>query len=254
MTSTGTGFDVSRVRRDFPILAQQVHGKPLVYLDNAATSQKPQSVLDTLARYYTTENSNVHRGIHYLSEQATADYEDARSKVRGLLNASDDREIIFVRGTTEGINLVAGSYGRANVGQGDEVIISAMEHHSNIVPWQILCQEKGANLRVIPMNRAGELLMTGEFIDAAAAHRIGLYNSVVPDGEALAAATEFAEKLARGPSLALQVTKDALNREALMELEDALEAEARAQAMCMLNPNFREAYEAFVEKRRPRFV
>ncbi len=159
MTSTGTGFDVSRVRRDFPILAQQVHGKPLVYLDNAATSQKPQSVLDTLARYYTTENSNVHRGIHYLSEQATADYEDARSKVRGLLNASDDREIIFVRGTTEGINLVAGSYGRANVGQGDEVIISAMEHHSNIVPWQILCQERGAHLRVVPMNDDGDLLV-----------------------------------------------------------------------------------------------
>ncbi len=159
MTSTGPGFDVSRVRRDFPILAQQVHGKPLVYLDNAATSQKPQSVLDTLSRYYTTENSNVHRGIHYLSEQATADYEDARSKVRGLLNASDDREIIFVRGTTEGINLVAGSYGRANVGQGDEVIISAMEHHSNIVPWQILCQERGAQLRVVPMNDDGDLLV-----------------------------------------------------------------------------------------------
>ena len=159
MTSTGPAFDVSRVRRDFPILAQQVHGKPLVYLDNAATSQKPQSVLDTLSRYYTTENSNVHRGIHYLSEQATADYEDARSKVRGLLNASDDREIIFVRGTTEGINLVAGSYGRANVGQGDEVIISAMEHHSNIVPWQILCQERGAHLRVVPMNDDGDLLV-----------------------------------------------------------------------------------------------
>ena len=159
MTSTGPAFDVSRVRRDFPILAQQVHGKPLVYLDNAATSQKPQSVLDTLSRYYTTENSNVHRGIHYLSEQATADYEDARSKVRGLLNASDDREIIFVRGTTEGINLVAGSYGRANVGQGDEVVISAMEHHSNIVPWQILCQERGAHLRVVPMNDDGDLLV-----------------------------------------------------------------------------------------------
>ena len=138
MTATGSAFDVSRIRRDFPILAQEVHGKPLVYLDNAATSQKPQSVLDTLNRYYTTENSNIHRGIHYLSEQATADYEESRSKIRRLLNASDDREIIFVRGTTEGINLVAGSYGRANVGEGDEVIISAMEHHSNIVPWQIL--------------------------------------------------------------------------------------------------------------------
>jgi cysteine desulfurase/selenocysteine lyase len=159
MTTTGPALDVSRIRRDFPILAQRVHGKPLVYLDNAATSQKPQSVLDALTRYYTTENSNVHRGIHYLSEQATADYEDARSKVKGLLNASDDREIVFVRGATEGINLVAGSYGRSNVGQGDEVIISAMEHHSNIVPWQILCQERGAYLRVVPMNDDGDLLV-----------------------------------------------------------------------------------------------
>ena len=159
MTSNGSGFDVSRIRNDFPILAQQVHGKPLVYLDNAATSQKPQSVLDALNRYYTTENSNIHRGIHYLSEQATADYEESRSKIRRLVNASDDREIIFVRGTTEGINLVAGSYGRANVGEGDEVIISAMEHHSNIVPWQILCQERGAHLRVVPMNDDGELLV-----------------------------------------------------------------------------------------------
>jgi len=159
MTSNGSGFDVSRIRKDFPILAQQVHGKPLVYLDNAATSQKPQSVLDALNRYYTTENSNIHRGIHYLSEQATADYEESRSKIRRLVNASDDREIIFVRGTTEGINLVAGSYGRANVGEGDEVIISAMEHHSNIVPWQILCQERSAHLRVVPMNDDGELLV-----------------------------------------------------------------------------------------------
>jgi cysteine desulfurase/selenocysteine lyase len=159
MTTTGPALDVSRIRRDFPILAQRVHGKPLVYLDNAATSQKPQSVLDALNRYYTTENSNVHRGIHYLSEQATADYEESRSKVRGLLNASDDREIVFVRGATEGINLVAGSYGRSNVGQGDEVIISAMEHHSNIVPWQILCQERGAYLRVVPMNDDGDLLV-----------------------------------------------------------------------------------------------
>ena len=116
-------------------------------------------MLDALNRYYTTENSNVHRGIHYLSEQATAEYEESRAKVRRLLNASDDREIVFVRGTTEGINLVAGSYGRANVGQGDEVIISAMEHHSNIVPWQILCQERGARLRVVPMSDDGDLLV-----------------------------------------------------------------------------------------------
>ena len=155
----GNALDVARIRENFPILNHQVHGKPLIYLDNAATSQKPQIVIDTLNRYYNTENANVHRGIHSLSQQATQEFEDARSKVRQLLNASDDREIIFVRGTTEAINLVAQSYGRQNVGDGDEIIVSAMEHHSNIVPWQILCEERGARLRVIPMNDAGELLM-----------------------------------------------------------------------------------------------
>ena len=152
-------FDVDRIREDFPILKQTVHGKPLVYLDNAATSQKPQVVIDTISDYYTTENSNVHRGVHYLSECATQDYEGARTKIRRFINASDDREIVFVRGTTEGINLVAQSYGRQHVGEGDEIIVSAMEHHSNIVPWQFLCQERGATLRVIPMNDDGELLM-----------------------------------------------------------------------------------------------
>ncbi|MCE2463717.1 MAG: cysteine desulfurase [Dehalococcoidia bacterium] len=152
-------FDVARIREDFPILKEKVHGKPLVYLDNAATSQKPRVVLDALEHYYTTENANVHRGVHYLSQQATQDYEAARGKIRQLLNASDDREIILVRGTTEGINLVAQSYGRQNIGEGDEIIISAMEHHSYIVHWQILCQERGAHLRVIPMNDDGELLM-----------------------------------------------------------------------------------------------
>ena len=159
LDKAGNALDVARIRQDFPILKHQVHGKPLVYLDNAATSQKPQVVIDTLNRYYHTENANVHRGIHSLSQQATQEFEDARSKVRRLLNASDDREIIFVRGTTEGINLVAQSYGRQNVGEGDEIIVSAMEHHSNIVPWQILCQEQGARLLVIPMNDDGELLM-----------------------------------------------------------------------------------------------
>ena len=152
-------FEVERLREEFPILKQKVHGKPLVYLDNASTSQKPQAVIDTLNRYYTTENSNIHRGVHYLSEQATHHYECARGKVRSLLNAAADREIIFVRGTTEAINLVAQSYGRDNVAEGDEIIISAMEHHSNIVPWQILCQERGARLKVIPINDDGELLV-----------------------------------------------------------------------------------------------
>ena len=152
-------LDVARIREDFPILKQQVHGKPLVYLDNAATSQKPRAVIDAINRYYTTENSNIHRGIHFLSELATADYEGSRAKAQRFLNASDIREIIFVRGTTEGINLVAQSYGRRFAKAGDEILISAMEHHSNIVPWQILCEQVGARLRVVPMNHDGELLL-----------------------------------------------------------------------------------------------
>jgi cysteine desulfurase / selenocysteine lyase len=152
-------WDVERVRRDFPALHQQVHGKPLIYLDNAATSQKPQVVIDALTAYYSRENSNVHRGVHLLSEKATQAYETGRACVQRFLNVPDTREIVFVRGATEGINLVAASYGRTWVGAGDEIIISAIEHHSNIVPWQILCEEKGAVLRVIPVNDDGELLL-----------------------------------------------------------------------------------------------
>jgi cysteine desulfurase/selenocysteine lyase len=151
-------FDVEALRADFPILRRQVHGKPLVYLDNAATAQKPQAVIDSLSRYYEQDNANIHRGVHYLSERATEEYEGARKTIQYFLNAADAGEIIFVRGATEGINLVAQTYGRANVGQGDEVLISAMEHHSNIVPWQMLCEEKGAKLRVIPINDSGELI------------------------------------------------------------------------------------------------
>src|SRR5262244_2004025 len=139
-------FDVYRIREDFPILKQQVHGKPLVYLDNAATSQKPQVVIDTVTQYYLAQNSNVHRGIHFLSEQATQAFEGARAKVARFLNASNAREVIFVRGATEGINLVAQSYGRTFIKVGDEILISAMEHHSNIVPWQMLCEQIGARL------------------------------------------------------------------------------------------------------------
>lgn len=155
---TASSFDVQRIREDFPILKQKVHGKPLVYLDNAATTQKPQSVIDTLTRYYLGQNANIHRGVHYLSELATYEYERARGKVKLFLNAADPREIIFVRGTTEGINLVKDTYGRKFIGKDDEIVISAMEHHSNIVPWQLLCEEKGAKLRIIPMNDRGELL------------------------------------------------------------------------------------------------
>ena len=153
------GFDVERVRRDFPILKERVHGKPLVYLDNGATSQKPQVVIDAVNRYYKSENSNIHRGVHYLSERATASYEGAREKIRQFLNAESDHEIVFVRGTTEAINLVAQSYGRSFLKAGDEIVISAMEHHSNIVPWQILCGQMGARLRVVPINHDGEFVL-----------------------------------------------------------------------------------------------
>jgi cysteine desulfurase / selenocysteine lyase len=149
---------IALCRHHFPLLRQWVNGKPLVYLDNAATSQKPQVVIDAMMRYYESENSNIHRGVHTLSEKATQAYESVRSKVAGFLNASSTREIIFVRGTTEGINLVAFSYGRKSVGAGDEVVISALEHHSNIVPWQILCEEKGARLRIIPVDDRGDLI------------------------------------------------------------------------------------------------
>ena len=150
-------FDVHKVREDFPILKQLAYGKPLVYLDNAATSQKPRVVIDALMRYYTADNSNIHRGVHLLSERATHQYEETREKVRQFINAAEKREIIFVRGTTEAINLVAHSYGRANVNAGDEILITALEHHSNIVPWQILCSEKGARLRVVPISDEGEV-------------------------------------------------------------------------------------------------
>ena len=159
MTSNAHSFDVARIREDFPVLHQMVNGKPLVYLDNAATTQKPQAVIDALVRSYSMDNSNVHRGVHTLSQRATEDYDSGRSKARQFLNAASDEEIIFVKGTTDGINLVAHSYARQHLGEGDEIIISTMEHHSNIIPWQVLCQEKGAHLRVIPISDAGELLM-----------------------------------------------------------------------------------------------
>jgi cysteine desulfurase / selenocysteine lyase len=152
-------FRVEDVRRDFPILHQQIHGHPLVYLDNAATSQKPRAVIDSVSHYYERGNANIHRGVHFLSEHATEEHEAARRTVQRFMNAADKREIIFVRSATEGINLVAQTYGRKHVEAGDEVLITAMEHHSNIVPWQMLCEEKQAHLRVIPINDRGELQM-----------------------------------------------------------------------------------------------
>ena len=152
-------FDIQSIRRQFPILAQTMRGKPLVYLDNAATTQKPQAVLDTLSQYYAAENANIHRGVYALSQDATRAYEGARSKLATFLNAAEPAEIIFTRNATEGINLVAQTFGRSEVGAGDEVVISEMEHHSNIVPWQLLCEEKGAHLRVAPINDDGELML-----------------------------------------------------------------------------------------------
>jgi cysteine desulfurase / selenocysteine lyase len=153
------GFDVERVRADFPILQQKAHGHKLVYLDNAATSQKPKAMIDAIVHYYEHENANIHRGVHYLSEIATEEYENARKVVQEFLHAAHPSEIIFVRSTTEAINLVAQTYGRTHVGAGDEVLITAMEHHSNIVPWQLLCEEKGAKLQIVPINDQGELLL-----------------------------------------------------------------------------------------------
>jgi cysteine desulfurase/selenocysteine lyase len=158
-TPTTPAFDVERVRQDFPVLAQTVNGKPLTYLDNSASSQVPRVVIERGSKYLREEHSNIHRGVHYLSQRATTAYEGAREKVRRFINARDAKECIFVRGCTEGINLVMHGYGRKFVSEGDEIVVSAMEHHANIVPWQMLCEEKGARLRVIPMNDAGDLLL-----------------------------------------------------------------------------------------------
>ena len=181
------GFDVEQIRDDFPILRQTVHGKPLVYLDNAATSQKPKAVIDAIAHYYLADNANIHRGVHELSQRSTHAYEGARTRMKKFLNAPDAHEIVFVRGTTEGLNLVAESYGRKCLKAGDEVVISALEHHSNIVPWQILCQATGAKLRVIPINDRGELvleeyekLLSGKTRIVSVAHVSNALGTVIP--------------------------------------------------------------------------
>src|SRR4051812_13815646 len=154
-----TTFDVERIREDFPVLRQTIHGKPLVYLDSAATAQKPMAVIEAIRRFHEVDCANIHRGVHELSQRSTAAYEETRAKARKFLNARNKNEIIFVRGTTEAINLVSSTWGRKNIREGDEIVISAMEHHSNIVPWQMLCEFSGAKLRVIPMNDRGELIL-----------------------------------------------------------------------------------------------
>lgn len=150
-------LDITAIRQKFPVLNQQINGKDLVYLDNAATTQKPQQVIDSLVRYYTTNNANIHRGIHTLAERATSEFEQTREIIRKFINASSTDEVIFTKGTTESINLVASTFGRTRIGKGDEIIISGLEHHSNIVPWQMLVQEKGAVIKIIPFNEKGEL-------------------------------------------------------------------------------------------------
>ncbi len=153
-------FDVAQIRAEFPILAREVNGQPLVYLDSGASAQKPKSVIDRVSRYYSEEHANIHRGVHHLSQEATQAYEDARETVRRFINAAHSHEVLFTKGTTDSINLVASSFGRKFLNSGDEMIISAMEHHSNIVPWQMICEERGATIKVIPVNEAGELDMT----------------------------------------------------------------------------------------------
>ena len=202
-------WDVERIRKDFPILHQEVHGKPLVYLDNAATSQKPQAVLDALADYYATNNANVHRGVHRLSERATEAYEGARERLRRFLNAAHTREIIFVRGATEGINLVAQTHGRRAVGPGDDVVITALEHHSNIVPWQLLCEEKGAALRVVPIDDTGE-------VDVAA------YERLLGERTRLVAIAHVSNALARIDPV--KPMSDAAHRRGITVLVDAAQA------------------------------
>jgi len=158
-SQVSTTFDVERIREDFPVLKQTIHGKPLVYLDSAATAQKPFAVIDAIRKFHEVDCANIHRGVHELSQRSTAAYEETRTKAKRFLNSKSKSELIFVRGTTEAVNLVSNTWGRKNVKAGDEIVISAMEHHSNIVPWQMLCEEKGATLRVIPMNDRGELIL-----------------------------------------------------------------------------------------------
>ncbi len=191
-------FDPETVRTDFPILARRMRGKPLVYIDNAATSQKPRQVIEAVRRYYESLNANVHRGVYQLSEDATATYEWGRAQIAQYLNVPSPAEIVLVRSTTEAINLVAASYGRGHVGEGDEVLISAMEHHSNIVPWQMLCEEQGARLRVIPMNERGELildelpgLLTDRTRIVAVTHVSNSLGTINPVKEIIAAAHEW---------------------------------------------------------------
>jgi cysteine desulfurase / selenocysteine lyase len=201
----GDTLDVARLREEFPILAQRIRGKPLVYLDNAATTQKPRAVLDAVRRYYEEDNANIHRGVHLLSERATRAYEEVRVKVARFLHAADPHEVIFLRGTTEAVNLVAQTFGRQRVGAGDEVLISAMEHHSNIVPWQMLCAEKGAKLVVAPISDAGELDL--DALDRRIGPRTRLL-AITQVSNALGTVNPIAEVIARAHAKGVPVLVD----------------------------------------------
>ena len=198
-------LDVARVREDFPILRRTVHGHPLVYLDNAATTQKPRAVLEAMTRYYEEENANVHRGVHLLSEKATKSYEDARLAVARFVGAPDPREVIFTRGTTEAVNLVAQTFGRRRVGFGDEVLVTALEHHSNIVPWQLLCEEKGARLKVVPIDDAGDLDL--DALERLLGPRTRIL-AVTQVSNALGTVTPLAEIVARAQARGVPVLVD----------------------------------------------
>ncbi|MCF6227376.1 MAG: aminotransferase class V-fold PLP-dependent enzyme, partial [Planctomycetes bacterium] len=195
--TTETELNIAKVRAEFPILKKQVHGKPLIYLDNGASSQKPQVVIDRLKDFYESEYSNIHRAVHELSQVATENYEAARRICQRFINAQSDLECIFVRGTTEAINLVAYTWGRANIGAGDEIVITAMEHHSNIVPWQMLCEQTGAILRIAPMDATGTLilpeykkLLNGNTKLVGMAHVSNALGTINPVKEMIAAAHE----------------------------------------------------------------
>jgi cysteine desulfurase / selenocysteine lyase len=198
-------FDPVRAREDFPIFHQRVHGRPLVYLDNAATTQKPRAVIDAVSRYYEEDNANVHRGVHLLSERATRRHEEARVRVARFIGAADPREVIFVRGTTEAVNLVAQTFGRTRVGAGDEVLVTELEHHSNIVPWQLLCQEKGARLRVAPTTDAGDLDL--DALDALLGPRTRLL-AVTQVSNALGTVNPIAEIVRRAHAKGVPVLVD----------------------------------------------
>ncbi len=198
-------LNLSQIRADFPILQEVVHGKPLIYLDNAATSQKPQTVIDSLSNYYQHSNANIHRGAHFLAAKATGEYEATRETIRVFLNARSEREIIFTRGVTESINLVASAWGRQNLTTGDEIIISAMEHHSNIVPWQLIAQEKGAKIQVIPITDSGELMME-EFTKLLSPRT--KFVSIVHASNALGTINPVAEIIAQAHAVGAKVFVD----------------------------------------------